>query len=116
MTSLPVGENDDARPHTPDHARNFQAIDPRVLDTSIRDLKCSPPFHAQEPRSFIGFTLAISGRAARAHLALGEVENSRTLTLLGHLQQRTAAGLFHIVTVSSNSEDIELSRFVRARS
>ena len=55
-------------------------------------LRAGNRFHAQEPRSFIGFTLAISGRAARAHLALGEVENSRTLTLLGHLQ-RLAVGI-----------------------
>jgi len=50
------------------------------------------------------------GGAARSHFSLGKIEDPSPLTELGHFQQRSAAGLLHIVTMGGNGQDVQGKR------
>src|SRR5262249_36227650 len=54
-----------------------------------------------------GFAGAILGGAACSHLALGEVENSCPPAALRHLEQRSPARLFDVVTMGRNGQNVE---------
>ena len=107
MPPLPVGQNDHPRPRLPNHASDFQSVLPSVLDPTVRDVERSPPDHAQNLRGIVGLAGAVFGRAARAHLALRQVENARALPALRGFQQRPAAGLLDIVAVRGNGQDVQ---------
>src|SRR4051812_41883257 len=116
MATLPVRKNHDARTRAADYARNFQAIGPGILDTAVRDIERLPPGNTEKPAGIIGFAFPISGRPASTHFSASHVENPGTLPLLRHLQQGATAGLFHIVTMSCDSKNVEMDRFVGVRS
>src|SRR5690348_455846 len=108
MAAFPIGKNDDSRTRSTNHARDLQSIYPAVLDATVRNIECFAPASLHELCGLVGFALTIGGGPASSHFAPGQVEYSRALTLLRHLQQRSTAGLFYIVTVSSDSKYVEL--------
>ena len=110
MAPLPVGKNDYPRPSLPDYARNFQPVLPSILDATVGNIERLAPRNAQDLRSFCSLALAIFGSSARSHLAAGEVENAGAATKVGHLEQGSAAGLFHVITMRGNGKDVEWQR------
>src|SRR5580700_7631615 len=109
MASLPVGKNDRARAGFADYAGDFEPVLPGVFNASVWNIERPSPARAQNLRGIRGFLRSIFGSTARAHFSLREVEDAGSLTPLGRLQQRSAAGLFHVVTVRSDGEDVERS-------
>jgi len=57
------------------------------------------PGNFQDARRLGRFAGAVFGGAARAHFTLREIENAGAVSALGHLEQSSAAGLFHVVAV-----------------
>src|SRR5258708_3062486 len=57
-----------------------------------------------------GLGLGVLCGSARSHLATGEVENAGATTKVGHLEQRSAAGLFNVITMCGNGKDVEWQR------
>src|SRR5579863_1713804 len=109
MASLPIGKNNYARARLTDHAGNFKPVLPGIFDASVRNIERTPPASPQNLRCIRSFARAVFCSATRAHLALREIENARSLAPLGRLQQRSAAGLFDVVTVSRHGENIKRS-------
>ena len=107
MTSLPVGQNYHSRPLLADYARDFQPILKRVLNTSVGNVKRLPPRHAEYLRSFFSLSRAVFRGAARSHFSLGQIEYASPASALGHLQQCAAAGLFDIVAVGRDCQNIQ---------
>src|SRR5512133_2522049 len=106
MAALPVGENHDAWFQGADHAGDFQAIVPGVLDTAVRDVESVTHTYFQDAGGFGSFAGAIVSGAARSHLAASEVENGGALAAFGGFEQRAAAGLLNVVAVSGDGENI----------
>ena len=109
MPTLPIGQNHDPGSRASNHARDFQSIDPSVFDSSVGDIESLSPLRAEKPRSFAGFAFTVFGGSSCSHFAAGEVENSCAPALLRHLQQGAATGLFHIVAVRGDCQDVQLS-------
>src|SRR5439155_15725890 len=83
---------------------------PSVLDAAIGDIERVPPGDTQDFGGFGSFPGAVFSCAARSHFTLGQVENACAMSALRHFEQRAAAGLFDVVAVGSNGEDVECRR------
>ena len=68
------------------------------------------PEQARVFRMIPGLASAALRRAPRAQLALREIEDACARTLPGHLQERAATGLLHVVAVRSHGEHVEWRR------
>ena len=106
MACLPIGKDDDSRPLLPQHSHNLQAILPGVFDTPVGNVQGVPPTDIENLGCFSGLAFSIFGGASGAHLATREIENAGTAAALGHFKQSTAAGLLHVVAVSSNGQNV----------
>ena len=107
VASLPVGQDHHPRSLLANHLRDLQPIFPGVFHPAIGDVEGLPPANFENPCRSIRLPRALFGGAARSHLTLRKVEDAGAMATLGHLQQRAAAGLFHVVTVGSNRQDVE---------
>ncbi len=107
MPPLPVRQNDHPRPRLPNHGGDLQPVLVGVLHAAVGNIERPPPTHAQNPGRVVGLARAIFRRAARPHLAPRQVEDARALSALRSLQQRTAAGLLHVVAVRGNGQDVQ---------
>ena len=110
MPALPIRQNHDAGTRLADDARHFQPILPGVFDSTVWNIKRPAPPRAENSCRVRGLAGAIFSAAARAHFTLRQVENAGALPALRHLQQRSAAGLLHVVTVRCNRKNVEGSR------
>ena len=108
MAGLPVRQNQDSRPQLANDARDFQPVVVGVLDPAVRNIQRLPPAGFEDASRLVRFARAIFDRTARAHLALSEIENRSAVAALGHLQQRAAAGLLHVVAMGSDGKNISL--------
>ena len=66
--------------------------------------------YAENAGGFIGFARALGGGAAGSGFALGEIENGGAQTARRHAQKGSPAGLFHVVAVSCDGQDIGRQR------
>src|SRR4051794_37394510 len=111
MSALPIGKDHNARTSASDYACDLQAVDPGVLDAAIGNIKRLPPSRLEKPSCLAGLAFPIGGGAACAHFAASEVENAGAPTGLGCLQQGPATGLFNVVAMRGDSEDLEVGLF-----
>ena len=107
VPSLPVGQDDDARPRLPNHARDLQTVLPSILDAAVGKIQRPSPIDSQNLCRIIRFAGTIFRRAARAHFTLREVENARALPALRGFQQRAAAGLLDVVAVRGDGQHVQ---------
>src|SRR5439155_22651652 len=107
MASFPVGKYHYSRFLLADDAGNFQAIFPGVFDAGVGNIERLAPGNTQNFCRFFGFAGAVLDCAARAHLALGEIENAGAVAALRHLEQRAAASLLYVVAMRGDGEDVE---------
>ena len=105
MPSLERRRDDDARPVAADDPRERRAGARRVLDRGVWKLEVLARAAPDDLRGAVGLLSAQLGRAARAHLALREVEDGGALSQLGRLDQRAAAGELDVVTMRGDGED-----------
>jgi hypothetical protein len=66
------------------------------------------PTNSQDARGFLGLAGAIAGGAASAGFALSQIENRRTQAARSHAQQGSPAGLFYVVAMCGDGEDVGL--------
>ena len=107
MACLPIGQNHHAGPQLAQNAGDLDAIFERVLNRAVGQVERLPPGNTQNARSVSGFAGAVLCAAARAGLALGQVENGRAQAAGGHTQQGSSARLFHIVAMGSDGEHVD---------
>jgi hypothetical protein len=91
----------------PNRPRHFQAVFPRILHPSVRQIQGTPPGHLQDARCLFRLTRTIRSRAPGTHFTAGEIQNTGTTAALGHFEQGAAAGLFHIVPMGGNGQNIK---------
>src|SRR5208337_3959542 len=106
MSRLPIGKNQHARAQFANDARDLDAIFEGVLDAAVGNVERVPPTDFEDARRLLGLAGALLDGAARAHLALREVENGSAAPALSHLEQRAAAGLLDVVAVGGNGKDV----------
>src|SRR5438445_13300928 len=83
---FPVRKNQYLWPLLANHACDSQAVLPGVFYASIRDVECSAPGNPQDAGCLGRFACPIFGGAARPHLGLSEIEDSRGSARLRHPQ------------------------------
>src|SRR4030088_3214490 len=103
----PVGQHHDARPRLPNYSCDLQPVFPCVLNAPVGNVKGLAPTYAKNFGRVVGFTGAIVGGAARAHLAFGQVEDAGPVSELSHLEQSAATSLLNIIAMGGDSENIE---------
>ena len=106
VARLPVGQNDDAGAEQAQDAHDFEAVFQGVFDRAVGQVESLPPAGAQQARGLRGFAGALFGAAAGSGLALGQVENGGAQAARGHAQQGSAAGLFHVVAVRGDGQNV----------
>ena len=106
MAPLPVGKNQHPRTLFAEYASDLQAILPGIFDAAVGKIERVAPGNFQNARRLRRFAGAIFGAAARAHLALREIQNAGAISALGHLEKSSAAGLFDVVTVRGQGEKV----------
>src|SRR5450631_106819 len=116
MAPLPVGKNQDPRTLLAEYAGDLQAILPGIFDAAVGEIERMAPGNFQDARRVRRFAGTVFGGAARPHLALREVEDSGAVSALGHLEQSSAAGLFYVVAVRGQGENVEGHKCVVGRS
>src|SRR5580698_10222768 len=91
-----------------DHARDFEPVLPSVFDTAVGKIVRSPPGDTENVCRVGSFARAIFGGAARSHFTLRQVKDAGALPALRHLRERAAAGLFYIVAVGGDGQNVEV--------
>jgi hypothetical protein len=89
-----------------ENARDCDAILKGVGECAVREVECLSPADSEDAGGFLGLAGAIGGCAARAGFALCQIENCRAQSARSHTQQCSSAGLFHVVAMSGNCEDV----------
>ncbi len=107
VTSLPIGKYHDPWPQLPDNARHFKLIFPGVLYTAVRNIQGLSPADTQNSSGVGGLALAIFCCTPCAHLSPGQVQDTRPTAQFRHFEHSPTAGLFDVITVSSNGKNIE---------
>lgn len=106
MTAFPVGKDQYSGTLFPKDANDLQAIVPGVFDSTVGYVERLPPGNLQNTCRFGRFGGSIFCRAACSHFSLREIENSRAISALRHLEQGSSAGLFDVVAVSGQGENV----------
>src|SRR5579862_3314870 len=108
MARLPVRQDEHARAQLAYDAGDLQPVLVGVFHPAIRNVERPPPADSQDSRGLAGFARAVFDAAACAHFALREVEDGGAIAAPGHLQQRAAASLLHIVAMRGDGQDVGL--------
>src|ERR1039458_8813789 len=116
MASLPVGKNQHPRPLLAKYTDDLQTILPGIFDAAVGNIERVAPGNFQDARCLCRFARAIFNVATRPHLTLREVEDAGAVSARGHLEQSTGAGLFYIIAVRGEGENIERHKCVVGRS
>src|ERR1017187_8675706 len=110
MAPVPIRKNQHARAQLTNDARDLDPVAKGVLDATIRDVESPPPTDFQDARCLVCLPRPVVNAAARAHFALREVKDGGAASALGHLEQRTAAGLLNVVAMGGDGENVAVWR------
>ena len=106
VARLPVRQNHDAGTELPENAHDCDAILKSVGECAVREVERLTPANAEDAGGLVSLACAIVGGAARAGFALGQIENCRAQSARSHAQERSSAGLFHVVAMGGDGEDV----------
>jgi hypothetical protein len=106
VARLPVRKDDDTGTEAAENERDGDAILKGVGECTVVEVESLTPANSQDAGGFVSLTGAAGGCAARAGFALGQIENCRAQSARSHAQQGSSAGLFHVVAMSGNCEDV----------
>src|SRR6266849_3332436 len=107
MATLPIGKDQNSGTLLANHACDLQPVFPGVLHASVRNIQRIAEACLQDTGSIRSFASAIVRAASGAHFAVGKIKDSGEKTALSHFEQRAAAGLLHVITMSGQSEDVQ---------
>src|ERR1700674_1801250 len=106
MAALPVGKNQHPRTLLSKDADYLQTILPVVFDAAVGNIERVTPGNFQDARRFRRFARAVFGGAACPHFTLREVEDAGAVSALGHLEESAGAGLFYVIAVRGQGENV----------
>ena len=107
VATLPVGENDDPWAQTTEDGRDLQPISKGVFHVAVGQVERLAMVHAQETGGGIRFGGALGCGTAGATFAPRQVEDAGTPAQGMLHQQSSAAGLFHVVAMRGDGEDVD---------
>jgi hypothetical protein len=106
VACLPVRKDDDARTKATENTHDSDAILKGVGECAVREIERLTPADSENTGGFVRLAGAIGCGAARAGFALGQIENCRAQTARSHAQEGSSAGLFHVVAMGGDGEDV----------
>ena len=107
VASLPIGQNDDAWTQTAENGSDLEAILVFVLDIAVGKVEGFAVSDVEDAGCRRGLGCTVGRGAAGAGFALSKVEDTGTPAVGVHGQQSTPAGLFDVVAVGGNGEDVD---------
>jgi len=107
VACFPVRKNHGVRLKITDDLRQAQFVLASGLDVGVRDAEVAAPGNAQDFRGERGLFRARFRCAARSHFTSGQIEDACLIALLGHLDQRAAAGEFNVIGMGRDGEYVE---------
>ena len=107
VAALPVGKDDDAGTQAAQDGGDLEAVFVGVLDVAVGEIERFAVGDVEDAGCGFGFGGALGGGAAGAGFALGEVEDAGAPAAGVHDEEGAAAGLFDVVAVGGDGEDIE---------
>src|SRR3981081_2166154 len=113
VPAFPVREDNDARPSLPDYGRDLQPIFPCVLDAPVWNVERMAPTYSQNLRCIRCLASPVFRRAARAHLALGQVKDAGAVPELSHLEECATTCLLNVVAMGGDGKNVK--RFTRGK-
>jgi hypothetical protein len=105
VASFERGRDHDARTVSTNRPCERRPCAWRVLDRGVGQLEVLSKAASDDSGGAVRFPAPQLGRAARTHLALGEVEDRRALPELGGLDERPAAGELDVVAMRGDGEN-----------
>jgi hypothetical protein len=110
---LPVGQNDHPRPQPAQHGDDLQPVLPGIFDAAVGQIERLAPADLEDAGGGRRLLCPLPGRAPRAGLAAGQVEDPGLEAEGAHLQQGAAAGLLHIIAMGGDGQDVDEARLLR---
>ncbi len=107
VAALPVGEDDDAGAEAAEDGGDLEAVGEGVLDVAVGEVESFAVGDIEDAGGGVGFGFALGGGAASAGLASREVEDAGAPAARVHDEERATAGLFYIVAVGGDGEDVD---------
>ena len=107
MAALPVGKDDDAGTKAAQDCGELEAVGEGVLDVAVGQIERFAVGDVEDAGGCVGFGFAVGSGAAGAGLALGEIEDAGAPAAGVHGEERAAAGLFDVVAVGGDGEDVD---------
>ena len=80
---------------------------PGILDAAVGNIERLAPGNFQNASRLRRFASAVFGGTARSHFTLCKVEDAGAVSALGHLVQSSATGLFYIIAVRGEGQNVE---------
>src|SRR5271170_7103920 len=107
MAALPIREDDDARTKAAEHRGDLEAIGQSVLDVAVGQIEGFAVGDVEDAGGCVRFGFPVGSGAAGAGLTLGQVEDASVPAAGMHGKERATAGLFNVVAVSGDGEDVD---------
>ncbi len=107
MPRFPIRQDHDARPQVANLNSQAHAHADGIFQTRIGKTQIAAPGQTHRAGGGVRFLQTNLGRSAAAHVAGRKIQHAGAIALLGHADQRAAAGLLHIIGVSGDGENIE---------
>src|SRR5439155_4354257 len=106
VAALPVRKDNDARTQPAKHRSYLQAVLISVLDIAIRKVEGFAVGDIEDACSSRGLCGTMGSGAPGAGFALSKVEDAGAPAVGVHGEERASAGLFHVVAVRGNGENV----------
>ena len=110
VATLPERQDDHSRTKTPQNFRDLQASFVRVLEVAVGQVQRFAMSDMQDVAGFDRFRLTLCSGSAGPGLSPREVKDAGSPTSRLHHEQGATAGLFHVVAMGRNGEDIHSGR------
>src|ERR1700729_720594 len=106
MPAGPVGKDHDARADVAQDLDNPEPILPGVLYATVGDVERLTPAGTEDAGRIGGFGCPLFGRPTRSGLATSQIQDGCRDAAGPHAQQRATAGLFYVVAMGRNGENL----------
>lgn len=110
MAPLPIRQDNHSWPQTAEGLDDLEPVRLRVFDVAVGKIKRLAMGDPEDTGGLLGLGAALLGGAPGPGLPLGKVEDACLPSSRLHGKQRPAAGLFDVVTMRGDSENIEHRR------
>ena len=106
VAALPVGKNDHAWTKAAEDCGDFEAVGQGIFDVAVWKVEGLTVGDVEDAGGGVCLGFAVGCCAASAGFALSEIEDAGAPPARVHGEEGSATGLFYIIAVGSDGEDV----------